>query len=282
MILGNLSLSKQSSVSTEDLDENDDDDQEITCNDSSKRKTKCFRTPFMFRILKLNAPEWSWILLGAIGSIIYGASQPIFALFFSFVYGLFAEPNLQEQKHLTSVYAGIIFAIGFTGGVSLFVSTVAFSKSGEELTMRMRKLTFAALLRQEIGYFDDESNSVGALVTRLSTDASALKVNNIIDNDLAIYIYLQGMTGMRIGIILQALSAAVTALIIAFSSGWQLALVIMCFIPLMLFSGKIQGQKQGKAGQAKDKDSFIEQGGQVATNKITFSFLIHFLHFRSV
>ncbi len=190
MILGNRSFSKRSTVITENLEENDDGDQETASDDPSKRKKKRFRTPFMFRILKLNAPEWSWILLGAIGSIIYGASQPIFALFFSFVYGLFAEPNLQEQKHLASVYAGVTFAIGLAAGVSLFVSTVAFSKSGADLTMRMRKLTFAALLRQEMGYFDDESNSVGALVTRLSTDASALKVNNIIDNDLAIYIYL--------------------------------------------------------------------------------------------
>jgi ABC-type multidrug transport system fused ATPase/permease subunit len=87
------------------------------------------------------------------------------------------------------------------------------------------------------------------------------------------------MTGVRIGIILQALSAAVTALIIAFSSGWRLAFIVICFVPLMMFSGKIQGQKQGKAGQAKEKDSFSEEGGQVLTNKITFSFLTHFLHF---
>ncbi len=180
MILGNRSFSKRSTVITENLEENDDGDQETASDDPSKRKKKRFRTPFMFRILKLNAPEWPWILIGAIGSIIYGASQPIFALLFSYVYGLFAEPNLEEQKHLTSVYAGVIFAIGFSGGVSLFVSTIAFSKSGGELTMRMRKITFAALLRQEMGYFDDESNSVGALVTRLSADASALQVSNII------------------------------------------------------------------------------------------------------
>jgi hypothetical protein len=34
------------------------------------------------------------------------------------------------------------------------------------------------MLRQEMSYFDYEANSVGALVTRLSSDAAALKVNN--------------------------------------------------------------------------------------------------------
>ena len=71
------------------------------------------------------------------------------------------------------------------------------------------------------------------------------------------------MTGVRIGIILQALSAVVTALAIAFPAGWKLSLVVLCFVPLMMFTGLLQGQKQGKAGQSKAKGSFTEQGGQV-------------------
>jgi len=86
------------------------------------------------------------------------------------------------------------------------------------------------------------------------------------------------LTGVRIGIILQAVGAAVTALIIAFIADWKLALVVLCFVPLMMFSGKIQGQKQGKAGQSRDKDSFTEQGGQVLINNITFLFPIHFVY----
>ena len=39
----------------------------------------------------------------------------------------------------------------------------------------MRKLTFSAMLRQEIGYFDRKTNSVGSLITRLSSDAAALE-----------------------------------------------------------------------------------------------------------
>jgi len=188
-ILENRSFSKQSSGPSEDLDENEDEDEQISSDDPSKKKKKRFHTPFIFKILKLNGPEWPWILVGAICSIVYGAVQPMFALLYSYIYGLFANPDLAEQKHLTSIYAGVIFAIGFTGGLSLFLSVVGFAKSGEELTMRMRKLTFSAMLRQEIGYFDQEANSVGALVTRLSSDASALKVNSTIANDLARYIY---------------------------------------------------------------------------------------------
>lgn len=202
----------------------------------------------------MNSPEWRWIVLGAISSLIYGAIQPLFALFFAKIYGLFAEPDLNEQKRLTSLYAGMIFLIGFGGGVTQFLSSVGFAKSGEELTIRMRKLTFSAMLRQEMAYFDYENNSVGALVTRLSSDAAAIK----------------GLTGVRIGIILQALSAMITALAIAFSAGWKLSFILLCFIPLMMFSGKMQGQKQGKADESKKNGSFTEQGGQVKLSSIFY------------
>ena len=78
------------------------------------------------------------------------------------------------------------------------------------------------------------------------------------------------MTGVRIGIILQALSAAVTALVIAFASGWKLTFVVLCFTPLILLLGKIQSQNQGKVGQAKDKDSFSELGGQVNEHRYVY------------
>lgn len=51
----------------------------------------------------------------------------------------------------------------------------AFAKSGELLTRRLRKIGFQAMLRQEIGWFDDPINSPGALTTRLATDASMVQ-----------------------------------------------------------------------------------------------------------
>ena len=70
----------------------------------------------------------------------------------------------------------IIFSIGVAGGLCQCISSVAFSKSGEALTMRMRIISFASILRQEIGWFDREENKIGALVTQLSSDTSNLKV----------------------------------------------------------------------------------------------------------
>lgn len=50
-----------------------------------------------------------------------------------------------------------------------------FSLSGETLTSRLRKLTFAAMLKQEVSWFDEDKNSVGALCSRLSGDAASVQ-----------------------------------------------------------------------------------------------------------
>ena len=56
---------------------------------------------------------------------------------------------------------------------------------------------FRAILRQEMGYFDDHLNSTGALTTRLATDASKV----------------QGATGIRIGTVIQSVLALGTIIL---------------------------------------------------------------------
>ena len=149
---------------------------EQTTAEKLTKKNRQVRVPFSLRILRVNAPEWRWILLGSLSSLFSGAAQPIFALLISRIFHLFGDSDVDEQKRLTSIYAGVIFCVGASSGIAEFLTTTSFAKSGEALTMRMRRLTFSALLRQEMGYFDYEGNSVGALLTRLSSDSSALKV----------------------------------------------------------------------------------------------------------
>ena len=43
--------------------------------------------------------------------------------------------------------------------------------SGENLTLKLRDQAFKAMLRQEMGWFDETTNSTGALTNLLSDDA---------------------------------------------------------------------------------------------------------------
>lgn len=42
----------------------------------------------MARILKYNAPEWPYMLLGSIGAAVNGAMNPLYALLFSQILGV--------------------------------------------------------------------------------------------------------------------------------------------------------------------------------------------------
>lgn len=80
---------------------------------------------------------------------------------------LYSALGLLLLKKLDSIYNDYFFLSLFQG--------YAFSKSGELLTRRLRRLGFRAMLGQEIGWFDDHKNSPGALTTRLATDASQVQ-----------------------------------------------------------------------------------------------------------
>ncbi|CAF1405022.1 unnamed protein product [Adineta steineri] len=248
-ILKRSSIISTKSVASEVISELGND-VETTMNTENKSRS---RMPILFEILKLNSPEWFYLLLGGIASLICGGVVPAFSLLSSNIFGALAEPDLQKQTDQIRVYTYVFFLVGVATAISQFVSSVSLAKAGEELTMRMRILSFKCMLQQEIGWFDLDENNLGALVTRLSSDAASLK----------------GFTGPTLTSLFNTVGALIVALIISFSAGWKLTLVILCFTPLLIFSGAIQGQRLSKASGKKNKTtSNAEDGGKHATQAI--------------
>ncbi|XP_059163319.1 bile salt export pump-like [Physella acuta] len=102
---------------------------------------KPMSTTHMFlRLIKLNSPEWIFILIGTLASIIYGAVMPLWS-------NLFAH----------------------------FAKDCMFAVSGESLTTRLRDILFRSSLRQKMCWFDDPRNAIGVLTTRLATEASRVQ-----------------------------------------------------------------------------------------------------------
>jgi ATP-binding cassette subfamily B (MDR/TAP) protein 1 len=121
-----------------------------------------------------------------------------------------------------------------------------FGLSGENLTKRLRSKGFKAMLSQDIAWFDDPSNNVGALCTRLSVEAAAV----------------QGATGSRIGYVLMSLGNLGVGILIAFINGWALTLVILGFIPFLIAAGMLQ-TKMMTGFSLKDKE-ILEEAGKVS------------------
>jgi len=75
-------------------------------------------------------------------------------------------------------------------------------------------------VRQEVGWYDKEENSSGAIAGRLSTDTLSIR----------------GAVGDQLGLIIQNLVTIIGAYVIAFTAGWKMTLVITATVPLLVIS----------------------------------------------
>jgi len=65
--------------------------------------------------------------------------------------------------------------IGFGAFFSAILQSYSFNYMGQKLGRRIRIMMMGALMRQEIGWYDEEKNSSGVLATKLSSDSLAVK-----------------------------------------------------------------------------------------------------------
>ncbi|XP_048842381.1 bile salt export pump-like [Brienomyrus brachyistius] len=202
------------------------------------------------RILKYNRPEWLYMLLGSLGAAVNGSVNPIYAILFSQILGAFSVTDLDQQRSQINGICILFIIVAITSFFSQFLQGYSFGKSGELLTRRLRRMGFQAMLKQEIGWFDDPRNSPGALTTRLATDASMV----------------QGATGSQIGMIVSSLTSIGASLIIAFYFSWKLTLLVVCFFPLIGLSGAFQAKML--IGFANEDKKALEAAGRVSSEAL--------------
>ncbi|KAI2660891.1 Bile salt export pump [Labeo rohita] len=220
--------------------------------EKSKGKVKEVIQPApVARILKYNRPEWPYMLMGSLGAAVNGSVNPIYALLFSEILGTFSIQDLVEQRRQINGICVLFVSIGVVSFFSQFLQGYSFAKSGELLTRRLRKVGFQAMLKQEIGWFDNPMNSPGALTTRLATDASMV----------------QGATGSQIGMIVNSLTNIGASFIIAYYFSWKLSLVVTCFLPLIGLSGVFQSKML--TGFANEDKNALEAAGQVSSEALS-------------
>jgi ATP-binding cassette, subfamily B (MDR/TAP), member 1 len=176
------------------------------------------------RLANLHKPEFPFLILGCIASIVVGGVvYPVFGVLLSSVIGAFYKPphELRTQSNFWSCMYLVFAAVSIIADPA---SSYSFAVAGSRLIRRVRFMTFEKVVNMEMSWFDDPENSSGAIGTRLSANAAKVK----------------GILGDALALSLQNLATLVAGLMIAYVSNWELALIASALMPLVWINGTIQ------------------------------------------
>ncbi|TVU16303.1 hypothetical protein EJB05_39860 [Eragrostis curvula] len=229
-------------------DPNEDGRIEMISNADNDRKYPAPRGYF-FKLLKLNAPEWPYAVLGAIGSVLSGFIGPTFAIVMGEMLDVFYYRDPNEMMKKTKLYVFIYIGTGIYAVVAYLVQHYFFSIMGENLTTRVRRMMLSAILRNEVGWFDEEENNSSLVAARLAVDAADVK----------------SAIAERISVILQNMTSLMTSFVVGFIIEWRVAILILATFPLLVLANFAQQiSMKGFAGdtaKAHAKSSMVAGEG---------------------
>lgn len=204
---------------------------------------------YFCRLLKLNAPEWPYSIMGAAGSVLSGFIGPTFAIVMSNMIEVFYYRNPASMERKTKEYVFIYIGAGLYAVVAYLIQHYFFSIMGENLTTRVRRMMLAAILRNEVGWFDEEEHNSSLVAARLATDAADVK----------------SAIAERISVILQNMTSLLTSFIVAFIIEWRVSLLILATFPLLVLANFAQQLSlkgfAGDTAKAHAKTSMIAGEG---------------------
>ncbi|KAJ1915961.1 hypothetical protein LPJ71_002026, partial [Coemansia sp. S17] len=186
-------------------------------------------------------------LTGTFFSCASGAINPVMIIIFSQLMGVIltyqtlifqgqTDAANHHLDHESRKYCLWFLGLGVVMWIMSFGVNACWAVAAENQGLRIRKLYYQAIVRQDIGWFD--TVKTGELTTRITNDV------NLVQDGL----------GEKFGFVFMNVVAFVVSFIIALVKGWKLTLVCLCVIPFIAAAGGYLGVAVSKlATQAQDK-----------------------------
>ncbi|KAL4292146.1 hypothetical protein GQ457_14G023410 [Hibiscus cannabinus] len=181
--------------------------------------------PSFWRLAQLSFAEWLYAVLGSIGAAIFGSFNPLLAYVIALI--VTAYYRRREHHHVRDEvdrWCLIIACMGIVTVIANFLQHFYFGIMGEKMTERVRRMMFSAMLRNEVGWFDEEDNNADTLSMRLANDAT----------------FVRAAFSNRLSIFVQDGTAVIVALLIGLLLHWRLALVAFATLPVLTVSAIAQ------------------------------------------
>nr|XP_006823097.1 PREDICTED: multidrug resistance protein 3-like [Saccoglossus kowalevskii] len=220
-------------------------------NDGTDVKVKMVGFRQLFRFA--NCFDGLLLFIGMLAAMLHGSAFPLMVIVFgdmtdtfvssakdfNFTSLLNVSTEFLEAMNRNTLY---FVAIGAGVFVAAYVQIASLVSTSEHQSNRMRTVFFAAVLKQEIGWFDTHES--GELTTRLSDDINKIKAG----------------IGDKMGSFVQFMTAFFAGFIVGFIYGWKLTLVILAVSPLLAVCAGLM-TKILSSMTSTELDSYAKAGG---------------------
>lgn len=203
------------------------------------------------RIWQMSKEEKNYIIIGVISAIFTGAAYPVWGVLLNKVTVLFFKIHLtKDQMRAEALWWSLAFAgLGIVFGAAGVMKSYGFAVTSEQLTTKIRIQGFRAMLEQEVGWYDLDENSSGALTTRLASDTALIQAN----------------TSEMLNRTVVSLFTLGVAFAIAFYYSWLMTLVLLAVFPILIFGNYVQMEMMsGQANSKKSNNGDVKAGSLLA------------------
>ncbi|KAK7264797.1 hypothetical protein RJT34_32408 [Clitoria ternatea] len=171
------------------------------------------------------------MFVGTVGAVGNGMSLPLMTLVFGSMINAFGgSRNTDNVVHDVSKESlkFVYLAVGTFFASSLQLT--CWMITGERQAARIRGLYLQTILRQDVSFFDKETNT-GEVVGRMSGDT----------------VLIQAAMGEKVGQFIQFIATFFGGFIVAFIRGWLLTVVLLSCIPPLALAGAMMSRIVAKA-----------------------------------
>ncbi|KAJ9696846.1 hypothetical protein PVL29_008847 [Vitis rotundifolia] len=189
--------------------------------EKSKEEGKASTVPFHKLFSFADSADMLLMIAGTIGAVGNGICMPLMTILFGELIDSFGQnQNNKEVVEIVSKVSLKFVYLAVGAGVAAFFQVACWMVTGERQAARIRSLYLKTILRQDVAFFDKETNT-GEVIGRMSGDT----------------VLIQDAMGEKVGKFIQLVSTFIGGFVIAFIKGWLLTLVMLSSIPLLVIAG---------------------------------------------
>ncbi|KAK0232730.1 P-loop containing nucleoside triphosphate hydrolase protein [Armillaria fumosa] len=212
-------------------------------------------TYYIFRRMgTINRSQRKKYFFGTIFCSMSGMVYPAYGIVYAKAINGFSLSG-SELRHSGDRNALWFFIIAIIAALCIGMQNYFFSSSATVLMTKLKSLSFKAILRQDIEYFDKEEHNTGGLVSNLSEGPQKVF----------------GMAGVTLATIVQSISTLIAGTVLGLVFVWKVGLVGLAVTPLLVSTGYIRFRvvvlKDQKTKKAREASAQIacEAAGAIRT-----------------